>query len=270
MNSFKNLAVNLRIDEQMGVVIPSDTFGGTNGPSSVRQYHLELVTPTGGSRGTLNFEQAIARYNLNMMTATLCDFLTLGHEARGTQSLAVTKVDLFFQAVEGYLNSFASIYNKYALPRLWELNGFDFNAMPKIEPDLAQRIDLDVLSNFVLRLSQAGMPMFPNEELQTFLLDAGGLPDVSDPRALQAAGLMDEQLDMQDEKEQTALEGQQQAQQQGAEAHDQAMSQGKPNGKMSNLDKMLLASLARRMIYHAGPRFGIVSKRKRNGATRHA
>ena len=61
----------------------------------------------------------------------------------------------------------------------------DRNVIPTVEPDLSQRVDLAVLSNFVLHLSQAGMPMFPNEELQTFL-HAGGLPDVSDPRALRA------------------------------------------------------------------------------------
>jgi hypothetical protein len=71
------------------------------------------------------------------------------------------------------------------VPRLFELNGMDLNAIPIVESDLEQRVDLAVLWNFVLRLSQAGMPRFPNEELQTFLLDAGGSLKVSDPRALQ-------------------------------------------------------------------------------------
>src|SRR6266536_4872456 len=64
--------------------------------------------------------------------------------------------------------------------------------MPKIQPELAQRVDLDVLSNFVLRLSQAGMPLFPDEELESYIRDAGGMPDVADERALQVAGMSDE------------------------------------------------------------------------------
>ncbi len=259
MESFKRLAVNLRIDEQMGVVIPSDVYQGTNGPSSAEQYKLELIAPQGGRGGALNFENAIQRYTNNILTSVLADFLTLGHEARGTQSLAVTKVDMFFQATEGYLNSFAEIYNRYALPRLFELNGMDLDTMPKIEPDLAQRVDLDVLSNFVLRLSQAGMPMFPNEDLQTFLLDAGGLPDVSDARALQAAGLLDEQLDMSDEKDQVSLDRMKEPPQPPA-----------PGSPEDRLNKMLLASLSRRILQQSGPRFGVSSKRHRhNGATRH-
>jgi hypothetical protein len=252
MASFKALAVNLRIDEQMGAVMPSDVYQGANGPSTARMFELELITPTGGRGGTMNFEAAITRYNTNIMTSVLADFLTLGHEARGSQSLAVTKVDLFFQAIEGFLNSNAAIYNRYAIPRLWELNGFDPETMPTLEPDLAQRVDLDVLSNFVLRLSQSGMPLFPNDDLQTFLLDAGGLPDVSDPKALQAAGLLDEQLQLEDEKSQTTL--------------DQMKNPPEPTGPAkpaSNLEKMLLASLARRMIQKQGPRFGVVGKGKK-------
>jgi hypothetical protein len=249
LTSFKKMAVNLRIDEQMGALIPSDMWPGTNGASTARMYSIELVTPAGGGRGSaMNFEQAIVRYNTSIMTSVLADFLTLGHEARGTQSLAVTKVDLFFQAIEGFLNSNAAVYNRYAVSRLWELNGFDPDYMPKIEPDLAQRVDLDVLSNFVLRLSQAGMPLFPNEELQTFLLDAGGLPDVSDPRALQAAGLMDEQLDTADDKEQAQLD---------AMLNPQPAKATPQPGGMSKIEKIVLASLARRMIRKQGPRFNI-------------
>lgn len=259
MNSFKNLAVNLRIDEQMGVVIPSDMYQGTNGPvGNAPMYVLELVTPQGGRGTALNFEQAITRYSTAMLTSVLADFLTLGHEARGTQSLAVTKVDLFFQAVEGYLNSFSQIYSKYALTRLFELNGRDPATMPTIEPDLAQRVDLDVLSNFVLRLAQAGMPMFPNDELQTFLLDAGGLPDVSDPRALQAAGLMDNQLDLEDEKNETMLDNLKNPQQ---------MNQG--NNATQRLNKMLLASLARRYGRLNGAVGYTKRMRKHNGQTHH-
>jgi hypothetical protein len=42
--------------------------------------------------GGFDFDKTITRYNTSIMTSVLADFLTLGHEARGTQSLAVTKV----------------------------------------------------------------------------------------------------------------------------------------------------------------------------------
>jgi hypothetical protein len=233
--AYKKIATNLRIDEQMGVVIPSDVWQSPTGSGSQPMYHFELVAPQ--NRGTsFNFDATIGRYNIGIMTSVLADFLQLGHEARGTQSLAVSKVDMFFQAVEGFLNSIAAVYNRYAIPRLWKLNGLDYDLMPTIEPDLAQRIDLDVLSNFILRLSQAGMPMFPNDDLQTYILDAGGLPDVADPRALQASGLLDNPT----------------------ETNGESKEGDKPPADGA-LQKMLLASLARRYGQMNGP----VSVRKR-------
>lgn len=249
---YQKIATNVRIDEQMGLVLPSDCWPGPNGGASPQQmFKFELASAQGRGIGGFDFDKTVQRYSVNMMTSVLADFLALGHEARGTQSLAVTKVDLFMQAVEGFLNSMAGVYNRHALPRLWELNGFDYDNMPKIEPDLAQRTDLDVLSNFVLRLSQAGMPLFPNDDLQQYILDAAGLPDVVDDRALQAAGMLDEQLQVEDDKSQQALENMQKP-------------QLPPPGKgATNLEKMILAGVARRMIKHAGPKYGVHTHKRR-------
>jgi hypothetical protein len=175
----KKIAINLRLDEQMGIVIPSDTFPGLQGPSTVPMFKIELLTP-GQSRTAVSSKETIGRHELNMTLSVLCDFLQLGHESRGTQALSVSKQDLFFQAIEGYLNSMAAVYNRFGLPRIWALNGLDPDLMPTYEPDLAQRTDLDVLGNFILRLSQAGMPMFPNPDVESALLDAAGLPDIAE------------------------------------------------------------------------------------------
>jgi hypothetical protein len=262
VNMYKRIAINLRTDEQMGVVLPSDTYAGSNGPTAVEQYQFHLVTPQLRASG-INFDPTIERYSTGILTSTLSDFLTLGHSARGTQALAISKVDMFFQAIEGYLNSMAAVINRFAIPRLWDLNGLDQDLRPTIEPDLAQRIDLDVLSNFVLRLAQAGMPLFPNEELQSYILDAGGLPDVQDDRALQAAGLLDDQLETQDQKDQATLDRMQQAAANPPEPGKPSAPGGTP------LEKMLLASLARRQIRHAGPRFGVSTGLTKRGRKRH-
>jgi hypothetical protein len=52
---------------------------------------------------------------------------------------------------------------KYAVPRPFELNGMDLNVVPTVEPDLAERVDLDVPS--ILRTAPVAgcMPMFPRE-----------------------------------------------------------------------------------------------------------
>lgn len=231
LEAWKKLVTNVRIDEQMGVLLPSDTYPGANGAAgSVPMYDFKLETPQSG-RASLDADTPISRHKLDILTSVLADFILLGHEAHGTQSLAIEKVDLFLQAVEGWLNALAAVLNRHLLPRVWALNGLDLELMPRYVPDLAQRIDLDVLSNFVLRLAQAGMPLFPDEELETSLRDAGGLPDIADGAA------------------RTALLAAMESDNAGAGAGD-------GNGKgqdHSRLEKMLLASIARRRDHIGGP-----------------
>lgn len=177
LSQYKRIVTNIRVDEQMGLVLPSNTWLSADGsPSNVPQYDFKLVSPSQG-RAAASADTAIARYKLDIMTSVLADFLTLGHSSRGTQSLADTKVDLFFQAVEGWLQSAADVLNDHLIPRLWELNNFDMERMPRFSPDMPQRVDLDGLSNFVLRLSQSGAQLFPDEALESYLRDVSGLPD---------------------------------------------------------------------------------------------
>ena len=180
LDAYKKLVVNVRIDEQMGILIPSDTYQGQNGPSTVPMYEFKLETPQAGGKSTMDANTPITRHKQDVMTSILCDFIEMGHTSRGAQNLAETKVDLFMQAAEGWLNSIAAVLNRHALPRLWRINGFDRALMPQFVPDMAQRTDLDALGKFILSLSQAGMPLFPDDDLEAYVRDAAGLPDASD------------------------------------------------------------------------------------------
>jgi len=249
VESLKKISRNVRIDEQMGILLPSTVYEGANGPSQVYQYNIEFLAPQGARGAGVSPDVAIQRHSVNMMISVLADFLMMGHEVRGTQGLSTNKVDLFFQAIEGFLNSIGDVYSRFGVPRLFDLNGWDQKLAPKIVPDLAQRIDLDVLSNFVLRLSQAGMPLFPNDELQSYLADAAGLPDVQDPLAMEAAGLTPDLIGHETDLTLNPPDP-------GARRLPGAKAPP-PDIANTPLGKMLLASLARRVIKMQGPRFGI-------------
>ncbi len=179
LTALKKIITNVRVDEQMGILLPSDTWAGPNGPSNIPMYEFELVTPKSTSLH-VSSDIMIKRYNLDILKTVLADFIDLGHQARGTQNLAINKVDMFYQAIEGWLNSMASVFNRYLLPRVWALNALDRDLMPRYVPDLAQRVDLDVLSNFILRLAQSGARMFPDTDLENFLRDSAGLPEINE------------------------------------------------------------------------------------------
>jgi hypothetical protein len=85
---------------------------------------------------------------------------------------------MFYSAIEGWLNAAADVINRYALPRLFKMNGFPEDLVPKFVPDMPQRLDLDSLGAFIANLAKAGMPMFPNDELENWVRDAAGLPEL--------------------------------------------------------------------------------------------
>ena len=177
--AYQKIVTNVRVDEQMGVLLPSDRWMSKDGiPTNERMYEMQLLAPQGRMRVDSN--AVIDRYKLDILYTVLADFIQLGHSARGTQNLALSKVDMFFQAIEGWLNSVAEVLNRYLLPRLWQINGMDLNTMPKFEPDMAQRVDLDSLGNFFLHTAQAGMMWFPDDDLEDWVRDAAGLPEISD------------------------------------------------------------------------------------------
>ena len=194
LDTYKQIVSNVRIDEQMGAILPSVTYRNADGTmSNVLQYEFKLVSPQSG-RASTSANESIERYKLDIMTSVLSDFLTLGHSSRGTQSLANTKVDLFFQGIEGWLQSNADVLNGYLLPRLWDLNGFDHDLMPHFVPDMPERVDLDVLSNFCLRMATAGMRLFPDEGTEEYLRDVSGLPELT-PEQYQSMAAEAEQDD---------------------------------------------------------------------------
>jgi len=187
-DAYKKIATNIRVDEQMGLVLPSDVYAGADGkPTNNRMYELEFLTPQHGAGKGTDSNVVIGRYKIDIMMTVLADFIQMGHEIRGTNNLAVTKVDMFYQAIEGWLNSQAAVLNRYALPRLWKLNGDDLDLMPSFKPDMAQRLDLDSLGAYLANLKLAGMPLFPDDDLQKFLREAGGMPEETSPEAMQAA-----------------------------------------------------------------------------------
>ncbi len=176
LTQWKKIVTNIRIDEQMGLLIPSDVFPSAGGAGHVPMYDFKLETPA-SNKTSVDANVPITRHKMDILTSTLTDFISMGHNTRGSQNLGETKMDMFMQAVEGWLNGIASVINDVALPRLWALNGMDVALMPKIIPDMAQRVDLDQLSNYILRMAQSGAAMFPDQNLENYLREAAGLPE---------------------------------------------------------------------------------------------
>jgi hypothetical protein len=180
LDMYRKLATNVRVDDQMGIVMPSDTYKDKDGsPTAHKMYDFELKTPD-SSALRIDSDKVIHRYEVFILKTVLADFIDLGHQARGTQNLAISKVDMFYTAIEGWLKAMSSVHNRYLLPRVWALNAMDLDLLPQYTPDLPMRIDLDVLGKFILSLAQSGMQMFPDRDLENYIRGAAGMPDAAE------------------------------------------------------------------------------------------
>jgi hypothetical protein len=174
VDTIKRIVRNIKRDEQEGVVWPNAFDENGN-----KLFDLTLLS-TGGQR-QFDTDKVVARYDQRIAMTMLADFIMLGHENVGSKALGSSKIDLFFAAIEAWLFHIADVFNTHAIPRLLRLNGIDVRMAPKLTFGSIQPVDLESLGTFLAAMAGTGMPLFPDEELDSYLRTAAGLPAKSQP-----------------------------------------------------------------------------------------
>jgi hypothetical protein len=177
-DQFAKLARDLRVNEQSGVVIPSDTHLNKDGsPSSERLVDIKLLS-SGGSR-QIDTASTVQRYQRGIARSVMADFLMLGEgggTTRGSYGMHDSKASLFGRSLYALLAQITDPLNRYQLPRVWALNGFDQRLMPYYMPGQVASTDLEELADFVSKMAAAGAPMFPDDNLDDFIREEARLP----------------------------------------------------------------------------------------------
>jgi hypothetical protein len=173
LQEIKNIVTNIRRDEQEGIVFPR--ILDANGKD---MYELKLLS-TGGQR-QFDTDKIIHRYDMRIARTFLADFLLIGQEKVGTSSMVGSRQDLFGTALMGFLDIITDVFNNYAVPRLFALNDFQISDYPKLVHGDMGAVDLKELAAYITALSGSGMPLFPDTNLENFLLRAGGMPERAD------------------------------------------------------------------------------------------
>ena len=170
----KNIIRDIRRDEQEGVIFPSDIDPETNQP----QYSLELLS-TGGTR-QFNTNEIINRYDQRIAMTVMADFLMLGHEKVGSFALSSDKTSLFAVAIGSFLEQIKSVLNNRAVKQLFAINGIKLDNYPKIQCSDIEKPDLQQFSEFMVKMAQTGMPLFPDKNLEQHIRDMAGLPEATE------------------------------------------------------------------------------------------
>ena len=173
VREFENMVTSVKRDEQEGLVLPM-AYDDNGNPL----YKFELLS-TGGTRQQQT-DTIIQRYDQRIAMTIMADFILLGHSGGGSHGLSDSKTGLFRASLRSWLDSIAEVINRFELPRLFALNGMNASALPKLVPGEVDPPNLQELGNFIQKLVGAGMPLFPDEQLENYVREAGGLP----PRSL--------------------------------------------------------------------------------------
>ncbi|MGB9886743.1 MAG: phage portal protein family protein [Moorellales bacterium] len=166
---FKELVTKVRRDQQEGVVMPLAYDDKGN-----KLYDFTLLST--GSRRQFDTSVIIQRYNTQIAQTVLADFIMLGTQKVGSFALASSKTHLFAVAIGAFLDEIEDVFNTHAVPRLFKLNDFKVEKLPQLRHGDIEDVDLEELGNFISKLAGAGMPLFPNKELEKWLLEAANLP----------------------------------------------------------------------------------------------
>lgn len=182
VQQYIKIARDTKLNEQGGIVIPSDCFANPDGNlSNIPLVDVKLLSSSGTR--SINTTQVISRHQNAIARSVLADFLMLGQSAsgasgsaRGSSGMHQNQSELFMKSLEAVLDNVAAPINRYLLPRLWQYNNLDPDLMPEITHGRVNPIDLTELGTYVTALAGAGMPLFPDDETENFFRDAGGIP----------------------------------------------------------------------------------------------
>lgn len=157
--AWRDLAENIRVDEQAGVVIPSDLHPD----SKERLYDVELLA--GGGSKQFDVKALIERHESRIAMVLGADWLLLGHTETGARSLGETKMDLFSMALESTMDAVCEVINRHLVPRLFELNGWPLDSLPVLKHGNVSKADIAAAVEMLKGLTAAGADIFPDEQL---------------------------------------------------------------------------------------------------------
>lgn len=173
LQSIKQLVVNVRRDQQEGVIFPLAYDANNN-----KVYDFQLMS-AGGQR-QFNINEVIERYSRQIAMTVMADFIFLGHQGIGSYALSSDKTTMFAKAIGTWIDIIQDTFNRYAVPRLFRVNGMDVERLPRIVHGDIESPDLASLGAFITQLAGVGLSLFPDEKVESYLRGAAGLPQKSD------------------------------------------------------------------------------------------
>lgn len=173
----KEMVSEIKRDEREGLIVPAESYTDSGGTEIKTGYKFGLVT-SGGSR-QIDTNQVIKRYESRIAMTTLAEFILLGMDKVGSFALASSKTNMFAVSLGAWLDMIASVVNRYAVTRLFALNGLPLDRLPRFIPGDIENIPLDEIGKYISDLTKVGV-LIPDEALQREVRRIAKLPESDD------------------------------------------------------------------------------------------
>jgi hypothetical protein len=174
VEAYRKMVRGVRRDENEGLVLPTQYDPDTKQPL----FDFELMS-SGGTR-QFDTNSIINRYEQRILMSVLADFILVGHESTGSYSMHTDKTGIFRAALNAITKAIADTLNRYAVPRLFAVNGWKLDELPRFEPTNVDPPDLAQLAGFISATASAGMQWFPDPELEKYVREIARLPEMTD------------------------------------------------------------------------------------------
>lgn len=181
----QQIVTSIKRNENEGVIFPQVYDDGGH-----KMFDLTLLS-SGGSR-QFDTDKIISRYDSRIALTVLSDFILLGHDRVGSFALGATKMDLWTMSVDSLCKTIADTINTHAIPRLLRLNGMDVTRPPRLVYSEVSHVDLGEISDFVSKMTTAGV-IAPDPGLEDHLRELAGLPPANHGVEDTGTGLMGEE-----------------------------------------------------------------------------
>lgn len=165
----ESIVKNIRVDQEMGVVLPQSYDGGGNA-----QYKLELLSTAGRRQHDTN--AIIQRWSAKIARTILYDLILMG-QPNTIQYKGTSVPNLFASALTGWCATIADVYNAFAIPRLVKLNGWPAASAPRLCHGDIEATDLGKLGDYVSKLAGAGFPLSEDDAVEAYLRRVAGFPE---------------------------------------------------------------------------------------------
>jgi hypothetical protein len=150
-DTMKAIITGVKVDESAGIMLPSDRDEDGN-----LYFDFDLISTTG--RNKIDSLAYIRTLAMDIASVMLAQFIGLGRDAVGSRALAEPQQEMFQTALGALLDSMEEQFHQQATVKLLELNGMESG---RIKHGELRDLDLEGISNFVLRIAQAGGDFFP-------------------------------------------------------------------------------------------------------------